>query len=312
MHVVCTLAEGRYFYGVAALSNSLVKAGFKGTIVVGYRGGLPHWLEAFDRDPRTDTYEISDHVRLHFVEVVGSWHLNNCKPEFMKRILVEIYNAAELLFYLDSDIVVEHAWELIADWAFGGVLVVLDAADSYMSPSHVYRRAWKKLAAKQNLECRNFWGYVNGGCVGVARAYENFVYVWGALMNELERNGTDMKRMKNFDGLLEFSRMDQDVLNATIMATDVPVSLLGSEAMGMFPWIGSVFPHAMWGRKPWDRNYILDALRGFPPGRPHVAYWKHVDGPVRPFTSGALLWKRTQLAIGKMIGQLHTRSFRDI
>ena len=40
--------------------------------------------------------------------------------------------------------------------------------------------------------------------------------------------------------------MDQDVLNATIMATETPIALLGSEAMGMFPWVGEVMPHAMW------------------------------------------------------------------
>ena len=51
-------------------------------------------------------------------------------------------------------------------------------------------------------------------------------------MEELERDGADMRKMKNATGKLEFARMDQDVLNATIMATDVPLCLLGSEAMG--------------------------------------------------------------------------------
>ena len=42
-------------------------------------------------------------------------------------------------------------------------------------------------------------------------------------MEELERDGADMRRMKkNATGKLEYSRMDQDVLNATIMATDTP------------------------------------------------------------------------------------------
>ena len=38
-------------------------------------------------------------------------------------------------------------------------------------------------------------------------------------MEELERDGADMQKMKNWTGKLAFSRMDQDVLNATIMAT---------------------------------------------------------------------------------------------
>ena len=48
--MVCTMAEHQYFYGVAALTNSLVRAGFKGTVVVGYRGEWPPWLGALERD----------------------------------------------------------------------------------------------------------------------------------------------------------------------------------------------------------------------------------------------------------------------
>ena len=46
--------------------------------------------------------------------------------------------------------------------------------------------------------------------------------------------------MKNWTGPVEFSRIDQNVLNATIMATDTPIALLGSEAMGLFPWANRV------------------------------------------------------------------------
>lgn len=37
-HVVCLLADQGYFHGAAALANSLVRNGFKGHIVVGFRG----------------------------------------------------------------------------------------------------------------------------------------------------------------------------------------------------------------------------------------------------------------------------------
>ena len=52
--VVCTTAEGNYFYGLAALANSLVRAGFKGSIVVGYRHGKPTWLETLEKDPQCE------------------------------------------------------------------------------------------------------------------------------------------------------------------------------------------------------------------------------------------------------------------
>ena len=131
-------------------------------------------------------------------------------------------------------------------------------------------------------------------------------------MEELERERVDMRKMKNATGRLEYSRMDQDVLNATIMATETPICLLGSEAMGMFPFVNTIMPHAMWHRKPWQRNYIFDALRGLPPGRTHRAYWEFVDSPIRPFNEFTLLRKRAQFTVGHMISLLHSRSSRDL
>ena len=310
--VVCTLAEHHYFYGVAALINSLVRAGFNGEVVVGFRGRTPDWLEAFEHDPVSDGYSVTPSVQLRLVEVAGPWHLNNCKPHFIEEVLFKLYPDSNLVYYFDTDIVIAHSWSAFSRWARYGVVLALDPADSYMSPHHVYRRAWRDLADRQARGCREVTGYVNGGCVGISRANAEFASVWRGLMEELERDGADMRRMKNATGKLEFSRMDQDILNATVMATDTPISLLGPEAMGMFPWVGTVMPHAFWQTKPWRRNYIIDALRGFPPDRAHRAYWEFVDGPIRPFTGLALVRKRAQLAVGQMLGLLRSRSFRDL
>jgi hypothetical protein len=310
--IVCTLSEGRYFYGVAGLANSLVRSGFTGSLVVGYRGELPRWLGTPTVEQTLQVYAITPALQLVAVPVAGDWHLNNCKPHFIERVLGELCPQAEVVYYLDTDIVVTHPWSNFVTWSRSGVVLVLDVADSHMSPHHVYRHAWRALAARQGYECRTVTGYVNGGCIGINRAHAGFVTVWRRLMEELEREGADMRKMKNATGRLEFYRMDQDVLNATIMATDIPVALFGPEAMGSFPWVGEILPHAMWHRKPWDRNYIVDALRGFPPGRAHRAYWQHADGPVKPFTTLELSRKRLQLSLGHAIGLLHTRSFRDI
>ena len=233
-HVVCTVAEGNYFYGVAALANSLVKAGFKGSIIVGYRGARPAWLQALKKEFETGRLSCGAEVRLQLVEIPGTWHLSNCKAYLIQQIFQEIIPSADLVYCLDADIVITAQWHTLAEWARSGVVVVLDMADSYMSPHHVYRHAWRALAAKLNRECRDFTGYVNGGCVGINRQFKEFAELWALLMKELEREGADMTKMKNWAGRPEFARMDQDLLNATMMTTDTPIALLGAEAMGWF------------------------------------------------------------------------------
>jgi hypothetical protein len=312
--VVCTVAEGSYFNGVAALTNSLVHAGFRGSVVVGYRGSKPTWLAQLHKDHASDVYVVAPHVQLNLVELPVTWHLANCKAHLIKQIFLEMFTDAELVFYFDTDIVIQHSWDTFVEWARDGVVMVLDVADTYMSPHHPYRQAWRSLAAKRGLECRDFTGYVNSCCVGINRAYKEFAVVWSALMEELERAGVDMQKMKNWTDKLAFSRMDQDVLNATIMGTNVPIALLGPESMGMFPWANSVMLHAMFQfrKKPWSRNYLLDALRGFPPDRTYLAYWRFVEGPIRPFNKFKLVRKKIQVQIARLIGFLHSRSLRDI
>ena len=168
---MCTLAESSHFNGAAALINSLVHAGFQGSVVVGYRGDQPTWLRQLEKDDATDVYVVAPHVHLKLVEVPGTWHLANCKASLMEKILLEQFTDVDLVFYFDTDIVIKCSWDLLRGWARDGVVLVLDVSETYMSPHHVYRQAWKSLAAKQGLKCRDFTGYINGGCVGINRAY---------------------------------------------------------------------------------------------------------------------------------------------
>lgn len=311
-HVVCTLGEGSYLLGVAGLVNSLVHAGFVGKVLVGYRGDLPAWLEPFRKDEAADLIQITPDVAVQMVKVDGHWHLNNAKAHFIAAVAERHAADAEVVYYLDSDIVVTHPWPIFAEWAMQGVVLVHDIADSNMSPHHAYRHAWRELAAANGHACRAVTGYFNGGCIGFCRRDVRFVQVWRALMDAAETAGVDMGTMKDSAGRLEFARRDQDVLNAAVMATDTPLSLLGFEVMGQYPWVNTIIPHAIHFKKPWQRNYVFDALRGFPPNRTHMAYWRFVDGPVRPFTAAQIAWKRRQLKLGRLISLLHVRSLRDL
>jgi hypothetical protein len=311
-HVLCTVAEGSYFHGAAALANSAVASGFKGSFVIGCRGERPAWVADLEKVPGTDAYKVTEDVRLEFVKIDGPWHLANYKGHLVKRIFDELRPSPDVVYYLDTDIVLTHRWDIMAGWASDGVVVALDMADTYMSPHHIYRRAWKRLAENIVQECREFTGYVNSGCVGIHRDYAGFAEVWSLLMEELERDGADMSKIKNWAGKREFARMDQDVLNSTIMATDTPIALLGAEATGWYPGTGGIMAHAMVHRKPWLRNYVLDALRGFPPDQVHRAYWRFVDGPIRPFGRWEMKRKRAALKAARVIGFIRTRSLRDL
>ena len=67
---------------------------------------------------------------------------------------------------------------------------------------------------------------------------------------------------------------------------------------GVFPWANVVMPHATFQ----NRKYFLDALRGFPPDRTHLAYWEFVDGPIHPFGRLKLIGKKIQVRIARLIG----------
>ncbi|MBZ9936045.1 hypothetical protein LB518_07065 [Mesorhizobium sp. BR1-1-16] len=311
-HVVCTLGEGSYLLGIAGLVNSLVRAGFAGEIIIGYRGALPRWLDPFRRDGDDTSFQITPDVLVRMVIVEGGWHLNNAKAHFIADVAERHAAEADLIYYLDSDIVVTHPWPIFAEWAMRGVVLVHDIADSNMSPHHAYRYAWRDLAVANGYDCREVTGYFNGGCIGFSRRDLRFVLTWRALMDAAGRTGIDMTTMKDAGGRLEFARRDQDVLNAAVMATDTPLALLGYEAMGQYPWINTIIPHAINFRKPWQRNYIFDALRGFPANRTHLAYWRFVDGPTWPFTPAEIASKKRQLAVARFISLLHVRSFRDL
>ena len=93
---VCTLFEGHYHHGVAALVNSLVAAGYEGTVWVGHRGPLPAWLlchAGFDR--HAGRLQVTPRVALQAVALDPPRSLNYEKPAFMRALLQMHDPAAE-------------------------------------------------------------------------------------------------------------------------------------------------------------------------------------------------------------------------
>ncbi len=302
-NVACVMAEGGYFHGAAALANSLVAQGFSGTLLVGYRGARPGWA--------SEGMRPAPEVEIRFVALEGDWHLTNLKPAFMLRALREFCPEADGVWYFDADVVVLCPWSNFERWARSGILAVLDMTETHMPADHAYRQEWRALCARAGLGCRDgVAGYVNGGFLGVPRAQAAFLETWQRLHERRVAEGADMRVLVDPRALPEYGRMDQDLLNVARMASDAPFHVLGVEAMGSFPSTG-ILGHAMVFRKPWVRNYVLDAIKGFQPDIPHAAYWRFANHPIRPFSRGEWLRKRAMLRLTRLIGFLRRRSLRD-
>ncbi len=306
LSVVCVLAERTYFHGVTVLLNSLIRGGFSGEMVVGYRGTLPPYAAALRGASDGVPLVVAPGVSVRFHTVDTAWHLTNAKASFMQRIFEEICPSLRRLFYFDADLLLRCDWKHFERWAQHGVVLALDMAETYMPPDHVFRREWAALAARCGLTCRPATGYVNGGCVGVPVEQIEFVRVWARLMRQLEADGHDMTKAVAVGGMPEFAKMDQDVLNATVMATDVPLAVLGQEAMDIFP-SAAVMTHYMFHTKPWLRDYVKDALKGFPPERNEYFFWELVNNPVQSFTPAELRAKQRRMKLARLIGYLRRR-----
>ena len=303
------LAEGSYFHGVAAMANSLVRNGFTGHIVVGYRGALPRWEGPITPHAGVEQ-AITPDVTIRFVVVESEWHLSNLKPKFMRQVATELYPDLASLWYFDADIVLKTDWAAFARWAEAGMVLVLDMAETFMPPNHAFRREWRALAERAGLGYREVCGYVNGGCVGLAAGHLEFLEAWERLLDTYAADGADMSRMVNRTGKPEYAKMDQDLLNAAVMATTTPFCVLGVEAMDAFP-SASIMSHAMVFDKPWLRNYIRDAIIGFQPDPAHKAFWSYANAPIRSFTTAEWRRKMAVLRVTKLLGYIKRRTVRD-
>jgi hypothetical protein len=116
-----------------------------------------------------------------------------------------------------------------------------------------------------------------------------------------------MSRLRLPDRNHIFYQMDQSALNAAVLASSAEIATGGQEMMEIYAW-GEVMAHCMHFQKPWKRNYVWDALQGFPPGRPHLAHWQNVGGPIRSYSDWKLARRRAELWIARAIGKVHHRS----
>lgn len=303
--VVCTLFEGDYHFGVAALINSLVKNGFQGEIVAGYRGALPPWLDQLKPLGSNGSYQVSPGVRVEFVALNPPMYFSNFKPEFMLRLIAE-RPGCEYICYFDPDIMVASNWAFYARWMQCGVALCTDV-NGAMPENHPRRSAWKCLVGTLGLQNpRPLNTYYNAGFVGLPTACSGFLKRWSEVIELAGANGFDLHTGGTCCYFDLFSKGDQDALNIATMYSEYELTTLGPEGMGFAPGQAAMY-HAVGSPKPWRKKLLRSALLGVPPFPPDRAYLANITHPIRPHSGLAVASRRAQCAMGALIGRFYSR-----
>lgn len=305
---LCTLFEGHYHYGVAALVNSLAAAGYEGTVWVGHRGPLPDWIvdrPGFDavllRLPVTPT------LTLRTVELDPPVSLNYYKPTFMREIM-EIHDpGADAVGYVDPDVVVKCSWDAMQAWLSVDGIALVEDADWDMPADHPKRDRWQHFfAAHGEVPRRKLDRYYNAGFVCAGRQRIPFLRTWeriNATVAAESRSG--MRERKSGEPGSLFHSTDEDALNFALTLCETPLNTAGPEAMDFVPG-GNRLSHAVGAEKPWQGRHVRRALRGDPPSVASQWYYRFAAGPLTPFSQMMLARRRLSMLLATTLVRLRT------
>jgi hypothetical protein len=304
---ICTLFDGDFHFGFAALVNSLARGGYKGTVWAGYRGALPPWLSQLKRlNAPGHQYMAGDSIRVVFLLVETDIYLALYKPRFMLDLLTDQASDCKYIWFFDSDIFLRGSWSFFLHWQTCGVAVCQDVNYRTLPELDPLRHHWMDVARAMGLgkpRALNF--YFNSGLAGVAREYIEFLELWQAVMEYAAATGVSMKQLTSGSRDMPFHIPDQDAMNVAAMFTEHPVSPTGPEVMGFLPGRSNLY-HAV-GPKPWRGSLLRRALGGEPPSNSAKFYFTQVSSPIRVYTPMQLRGKRLACAISAFIGRFYGR-----
>jgi hypothetical protein len=310
---VCTLFENHYHYGVAALTNSLYRHGFRGSIYAGYRGSLPSWSSDANPNPLLNwkdslTLTVTEGLYLHFLPIQTEFHLTNYKPDFMISLWEGPAKDAESLAYFDPDIVIKCRWSFYENWMSHGVALVHEITSNDMPSSHPIRLEWEKVIMKENKKITHQpSSYINGGFCGVSKQNFNFLKIWSEIIasaiKDFKPNPT---QFMTFDRTYPFFSVDQDALNVTAMCTETCISEIGPEGMDLI-YGGWTMSHAVGSPKPWRKSFFIFALKGKPPSLAEKAYWLNIYGPIKCHNLVTVKIKQVSILLATFIGRFYSR-----
>jgi hypothetical protein len=303
--VVCSLFEGDFHFGAAALINSIVRGGFKGLFWIGCRGELPRWTAPLKR--RGDgLFEVGEAL-LGFETFERARHFGQFKPEFLSSVIDRGIDRRNLL-YFDPDITVRCSWSFYEMWVRHGVCICQEHTMGTMPQLHPLRAEWMRIAREAG------WGeparlqerYYNSGFVGLDIAHRAFLEQWIAAIRLANANGVAPNQFQKGSREQVFFTVDQDTMNIATMYADVPISAIGPEGMSFIPG-GFTMYHSVGRAKAWRKKFLRGALRGLPPTHGEKHFLNCVDGPLHPYSPAALSGMRRRARIAALVGRFYSR-----
>jgi len=319
--VICTLFERKYHYGVGALTNSLYRKGFRGSVYAGYRGALPAWCSAAKENPAfnwpgSTVLDVADGLQIYFLPLDTDYHLTNYKPDFMLSLLNGPASEAEAIYYFDPDIIVTAEWSNFKVWTDCGIALCEDI-NSPLHKNHPRRVAWRNYFGQKNVTLTfKEPVYVNGGFIGINARHTDFLKLWRKLQELMAPaigglNHSILKGVPPPDAFrgrfAPFGKTDQDVLNATIEAWDGPVSYVGKGAMGFEPG-ATIVLHAVGRGKPWDVSFFKKLLSGNIPRYVDKLYWVFANYPIKLYSAPYIFWKWVLINFYSFLGRFYSRN----
>ena len=297
---VCTLFEGDYHLGVAALVNSLHAAGFRGQVFCGLRGPYPAWAGSA-------AHRNCDGIEIVFLPLDTGIHFALHKPAFLLDLWCGPAAAVDTLYYFDPDIVVKCPWETLERWGTGGVALCEDVNPS-LPARHPLRLGWIEFLARHNLPTTvDRERYYNSGFVAVPASLRPVLERWRDLVALVGADNGSLQSIKHGSGHALFHTPDQDALNLALMTLAVPVNAVGPEGMDFVPG-GNYLSHAIGARKPWRGGFVRQALRGYPPSLAAKNFLRHIDRPIPVFRAGRRRRLLTALRLAAFLGRFYRRN----
>ena len=303
--VICSLYEGDFHLGLAALINSITRGGYRGLFWIGCRGILPPWTAKLHRRP-DGLFEVGDAL-LGFENIDPARHFGQFKPEFLLRT-IEQGIATQHIWYFDPDITVTCNWNFYEMWVRHGISICQEITMGTMPSNHPIRCAWMELARNAG------WGepkriqerYFNSGCVGLDIQHRAFLQQWIAAVRLANDSGVKRDQFQKGNRSQIFFTVDQDTMNIATMYTDLPFSTIGPEGMG-FIFGGFTMLHSVGSPKPWRKKFLSSALKGIPPNKFDKHFLTCLDGPTFPYSSGEIARKRIAINVANFIGRFYSK-----